>query len=104
MSLNGCGEVGRAESLRYGCRKRESRPKGRLSLRVYRRRESYLRRRKTNRAAAPSPASARLEGSGTPFRLKEVSFPANDVGTPGGCAFGSPVVSENTWDAPHVFM
>lgn len=64
---------------------------------------SYLRRRKSNKDAIPSPARTNVLGSGiTGFREKP-SNPTNAAGVPGGDAFGFPVGTENTVEIPYAF-
>lgn len=56
-----------------------------------RNRLDYLRRRKINSAAAPSPAKAMLVGSGTAITIPPGKKPPVAIGTVGGTAVGSPV-------------
>lgn len=56
-----------------------------------RNRLDYLRRRKINSAAAPSPAKAMLVGSGTIWRTNPPAGAFNRAGTVGGIPTGLPV-------------
>lgn len=56
-----------------------------------RNRLDYLRRRKINSAAAPSPAKAMLVGSGTAITIPAGNTVFTATGNPGGKAVGSPV-------------